>query len=98
MLAHVTETGARLGAGLRAIAERTGSVRAVRGQGFMWGVDTFDQAGNVVARALELGLLVVTAGDHTVRLLPPLVMTDADLERGLGLLEQAIMNDGGSAK
>ena len=58
-------------------ARRTGRVRAVRGVGYMWGLDTLEKAGDVVGRALELGLLVITAGDHTLRLLPPLVMTDS---------------------
>jgi acetylornithine/N-succinyldiaminopimelate aminotransferase len=98
LLAHVRDAGAKLGAGLHAIAARTGRVRAVRGMGFMWGLDTMAPAGEVVARALELGLLIVTAGDHTVRLLPPLVMSDADVARGLELLERAIIATHGEAK
>ncbi len=90
MLAHVTETGAWLGSALHAMAERSLKVRAVRGLGYMWGIDVTDAAKDVVARALDLGLLICSAGEHTVRLLPPLVATRADLERGIRLLEQAI--------
>ncbi|MDQ8153962.1 MAG: acetylornithine/succinylornithine family transaminase [Gemmatimonadota bacterium] len=90
MLRHVTEQGAWMGAALRAMAERSLKIRAVRGVGYIWGIDVTDAAKDVVARALELGLLVCSAGEHTVRLLPPLVMGRADLERGLRLLEQAI--------
>jgi predicted acetylornithine/succinylornithine family transaminase len=90
MLAHVRENGAWLGEALADLARRTGRVRAVRGVGYMWGLDTLEKAGDVVTRALELGLLLVTAGEHTIRLLPPLVMTRTDLARGLGLLEAAI--------
>ena len=49
-----------------------------------------EPASAVVARALERGLLVCTAGDYTVRLLPPLVATRDDLARGLSLLEGAL--------
>ena len=90
MLAHVRETGEWLGGELSAIAERTGSVRAVRGRGFMWGLDTTVRAGTVVSAALERGLLLCTAGDHTVRLLPPLVATREELARGLAILEEAL--------
>jgi acetylornithine/succinyldiaminopimelate/putrescine aminotransferase len=90
MLQHVTAQGAWLGTALRAMAERSAKIRAVRGVGYIWGIDVTDAAKDVVARALDLGLLVCSAGEHTVRLLPPLVMGRADLERGLRLLEQAI--------
>ncbi len=90
MLQHVATQGAWLGDALRSMAQRSPKIRAVRGVGFIWGVDVTDPAKDVVARALDLGLLVCSAGEHTVRLLPPLVMTRTDLERGVQLLEQAI--------
>ncbi|MFA6165219.1 MAG: acetylornithine/succinylornithine family transaminase [Gemmatimonadaceae bacterium] len=90
MLRHVSENGEWLGSALRALAERSMKIRAVRGIGYMWGIDVTDAAKDVVARALDLGLLVCSAGEHTIRLLPPLVMQRADLERGVRLLEQAI--------
>ncbi len=90
LLAHVRETGEWLGEQLRVMGERTGKVRAVRGRGFMWGVDVHEPASAVVSRAFESGLLLVTAGEHTLRLLPPLVMTREQLAAGLKLLEKAI--------
>lgn len=90
LLRHVRENGEWLGSALRALAERSMKVRAVRGIGYMWGIDVTDAAKDVVARALDLGLLTCSAGEHTVRLLPPLVMQRAELERGVRLLEQAI--------
>ncbi len=90
MLAHVTREGAWLGEQLQAIKSRSPKVRAVRGRGFMWGLDVTDPARDVVARAMEAGLILVSAGDHTIRLLPPLVMSRADLAVGLEMLEAAI--------
>lgn len=90
MLRHVTENGAWLDRTLRAMAERSLKVRAVRGLGYMWGIDVTDAAKDVIGRAMEAGLLICSAGEHTLRLLPPLVATRADLERGMQLLEQAI--------
>jgi 4-aminobutyrate aminotransferase-like enzyme len=44
----------------------------------------------VVARALEAGLLVLTAGDRVIRLLPPLVISAEELAEGLELLHEVI--------
>jgi acetylornithine/N-succinyldiaminopimelate aminotransferase len=90
LLRHVAETGAWIGSELRAMAERTRAIRDVRGMGFMWGIDVHEGAGAIVARAFEKGLLLVTAGDHTLRLLPPLVMTREQLAEGLAIMESAI--------
>jgi acetylornithine/N-succinyldiaminopimelate aminotransferase len=90
LLRHVRENGAWLGDTLRTIARRSGKVRAVRGLGYMWGLDVVDRAADVVERGWAEGILMVTAGDHTVRLLPPLVMTQQDLENGAARLERAL--------
>lgn len=90
LLAHVTETGEWLGEQLAALATRSRRVRAVRGIGFMWGIDVMHPASETVARALEAGLLICSAGDFTVRLLPPLVATRTELAEGLAILEAAL--------
>ena len=89
-LTGVRERGQWLGQQLRAIATRTGRVRAVRGMGYIWGIDVTMPASEIVSAALEEGLLVCTAGEHTVRLLPPLVTTREELTQGLGILERIL--------
>ncbi len=90
LLDSVRANGIWLGEQLDQLAARTGRVRAVRGKGYIWGVDVMDQAALVVGRAFDLGLLICTAGEHTLRLLPPLIATRDDLSRGLAMLEEAI--------
>jgi acetylornithine/N-succinyldiaminopimelate aminotransferase len=90
LLSAVRENGKWLGETLSELAEKSNRIRAVRGAGLMWGIDVVEPAAEVVKRALSLGLLTLTAGDHTVRLLPPLVMSRADLSRGVQLLKSAI--------
>ncbi len=90
VLSHVTREGAWLGEALHALKDRHGKIRAVRGMGFMWGIDVSEPAGDIVARARSLGLLMVTAGEHTLRLLPPLIATREELARGVDLLESAL--------
>ena len=89
-LAHVRHVGEVMHAGLVALGERTGRVRAVRGAGLMWGVDTHEPAAGIVERARHAGLLVLTAGEHTLRLLPPLVISAADVTRGIAVLEDVV--------
>jgi acetylornithine/N-succinyldiaminopimelate aminotransferase len=90
LLAAVRENGAWLGEQLQTIARRSGRVRAIRGVGYMWGIDVVQPAADVVRRGWEEGLLTLTAGDHTVRILPPLIADRDDLVRGLSILERII--------
>ncbi|HTE45907.1 MAG TPA: acetylornithine transaminase [Gemmatimonadaceae bacterium] len=90
MLKHVTENGEWFGKQLSEIAHRTGRIRAVRGLGYMWGFDVMGTAATVVSEAFKAGLLTCTAGEYTVRLLPPLVATRDELARGLGILEEIL--------
>ena len=90
LLSAVRTNGEWLGEQLAGIARKSAKVRAVRGMGYMWGVDVVDPASAVVERGWNEGLLVITAGDHTLRLLPPLISTRADLERGVSILSRII--------
>jgi acetylornithine/succinyldiaminopimelate/putrescine aminotransferase len=90
LLASVRENGVWIGRQLEEIARRTGRVRAVRGVGYMWGIDIMGTASHVVDAAREAGLLTCTAGECTVRLLPPLVTTRDELALGLDVLEQVL--------
>ena len=90
LLTHVRETGAWFGRELNEIAHRTSRIRQVRGAGFMWGIDVMGTAAHVVSEAMAHGLLVLTAGEYTVRILPPLVATKEELARGLHILEEVL--------
>ena len=90
LLQHVRETGAWFGKQLNEIAHRTSRIRQVRGAGLMWGIDVMGTAAHVVSEALGRGLLVCSAGDYTVRMLPPLVSTQDELARGLHILEEVL--------
>lgn len=90
LLAYVRDTGTWLHEQLLALAARTARIRAVRGIGFLWGIDVAEPAADVIARARDAGLLLVSAGEYTVRLLPPLIATREELGAGLQRLEVAL--------
>jgi acetylornithine/N-succinyldiaminopimelate aminotransferase len=65
-------------------------VKLVRGKGLMIGIAVTCKPADVLAACLASGLLVLTAGDDTVRLLPPLVITDEEIDAGLAILRAAL--------
>ena len=87
MLADVT----RKGAALRETVLSWGSprIRDARGLGLMIGLGVEGMSNRALAQELiEDGLLVLTAGTDTLRLLPPLTITDEELEKGLAILKK----------
>lgn len=90
LLESVARNGEWMGEQLSVLARKSERVRAVRGLGYMWGVDVVDSAASIVSRGWDAGLLVITAGDHTLRILPPLIASREQLDRGLGMLSEII--------
>ena len=78
LLDRATRVGEAIRAGFRdALAGVTGVVD-IRGMGLMIGIELDRPCGDLVKRALEAGLLINVTADRVIRLLPPLVFTDAD--------------------
>ena len=94
LLEHVQRAGATLEDGLRALAERLPQITDVRGAGLMWGLEIDGNALAAVDAARVLGLLVNRTSDTVLRLLPPYVVSDGELARGLELLEASLVRAG----
>ncbi|MDX6670196.1 MAG: acetylornithine/N-succinyldiaminopimelate aminotransferase [Solirubrobacteraceae bacterium] len=86
LLARVLELGDRLAAGL---AELPGA-GDVHGRGLMLGVEVEDAPGLVRRALLEERLVLNATGPTTVRLLPPLIVTEAQVDDALARLGRAI--------
>lgn len=89
-LERVRERGAYLLSGLESLADRSPRVRSLRGLGLMRGVVLEGPAAPVVTAAREGGLLVVSAGPDVVRIVPPLTITESEIDEGLHILERAL--------
>ncbi|KAK9843515.1 hypothetical protein WJX81_006850 [Elliptochloris bilobata] len=90
-LEGVVARGERLREGLRAALAGNPRVKEVRGLGLICGVQLDVPAGGVCERARDAGLIVITAGKgDVVRLVPPLVVTDADVDQAVKILCEAI--------
>jgi len=91
LLAQIGRVGRHFEQRLRAIAaSRPSLVKEVRGRGLMWGLELTKDAGPVVPAALERGVVVNRTAGTVVRLLPPLVITEAEVDDGLGRLDAAL--------
>jgi 4-aminobutyrate aminotransferase / (S)-3-amino-2-methylpropionate transaminase / 5-aminovalerate transaminase len=103
------EIGERLRAALEDIAARVDSVGEVRGLGPMVALELVQSretkepaaalASATTAAARELGLVLLSCGlyGNVIRILVPLVISDEDLDRGLELLEEALVGAGSRA-
>jgi len=94
---HVREVGGHFGEGLRALAARHPVVREVRGAGLMWGLDLAVDATPYVEAALSRGLLVNRTATTVVRMLPPFVISRAELDDALTVLDGAFTDVAGEA-
>jgi len=89
-LAAVQAKGELLGRLLAALVARRSRVREVRGRGLMWGIELAEPAGPFVGAARDRHLLVVSAGPNVLRLVPPLIISEAELERGVAILDEVL--------
>jgi predicted acetylornithine/succinylornithine family transaminase len=90
LMAHVARMGDHAHAQLRALAARHPSVRDVRGAGLMWGLELDRPALPVVEAALQRGLLINRTADTVIRLLPPFIITAAEFDEAVDLLDGAL--------
>jgi predicted acetylornithine/succinylornithine family transaminase len=81
MLKHVNEAGAYLGEKLEALqAEFPALLSDVRGRGLIWGVDLKGDTSKAVNKGYEHGLILVSAGENTIRFVPPLIVGQKEID------------------
>ena len=97
LMEHVARVGRHVEQRLKAMAGRVPIVKDVRGCGLIWGIELTRDAAGVVPAALERRVIVNRTAENVVRLLPPLVITEAEIDEGLDRLEAALVAVGASA-
>ncbi len=100
---RATEIGQEIRRRFEALAQRCSAVGEVRGLGAMMAMELVEAgdgstpagplASEVAQACLEEGVLVITAGPagNVLRILSPLVITDEELDRGLGVMEDTVL-------
>ncbi len=94
-LAKVEKKAGRLRRGLNRLARQHAAITQVRSLGLMVGVELSGQASDVVRGLRERGVLATRAGDHVLRLLPPLVVKPKDIREFLDVLEAVLATGAG---
>ncbi len=79
---------------LRGLGPRVPAIKGVRGMGLLIGIDLDRPAAPVVTACREEGLLVLTAGDTVLRLTPPLVVGQTDVDRAVEVLHTVLTRRG----
>jgi acetylornithine/N-succinyldiaminopimelate aminotransferase len=87
LLVNVRSRGAELREGLEALAKEFDFIREVRGEGLMIGVELSIEGNPFVIEAARRGVLINCTHDFTLRLLPPFIVSRAQIREFLGLFE-----------
>ena len=93
-LERVSRMGLLLKQKLAGLADAHVAVEGVRGEGLLLGLKCRAANTDVVAAARDEGLLLAPAGENVVRLLPPLVVGEAEIEEGVARLDRALSRVG----
>lgn len=90
-LAGVRETGEYFRAQLRELGEKhPGMIKEVRGMGLMIGCELAGSSKAAAAELLKQGVLINSIGEHVLRLVPPLVISKAEIDEFIPQLEAAL--------
>ena len=90
IVSHVREIGGYLAGKLDELVSEYDTVLERRGVGLIQGIKSEKPAGEVISRALEDGLIVISARDNVIRLVPPLIIERKHVDEMLEKLKRAI--------
>jgi acetylornithine/N-succinyldiaminopimelate aminotransferase len=94
LLENVRRVGAYLNQQLKAIAGDFGNVREVRGRGFMQALDLTVPARPIVEAAQNAGVLFNTTQDTALRFLPPYLLKEEHVDKGMKVLRRLLKKTG----
>jgi len=91
LAAHSARVGRYLLEQLRALQTRQPAIAQVRGLGLMVAFDlTTDRAAEVVRGALQRGLILNNTGPRTIRMVPPLILTEAEVDEAVAIIAETL--------
>jgi acetylornithine/succinyldiaminopimelate/putrescine aminotransferase len=84
------QENARKGNRIMEALRSTPKGQEVRGRGLMIGFDIENNAWPVLEAGIEKGLLMLSAGANTLRLLPPYIISDSEIDQGLAIIAELL--------
>lgn len=91
ILEHVNEVGYYLWDKLEELRSKYDCIVDHRGVGLIQGLEFKEDSKTIVAKALEKGLVLISAGNNTIRFVPPLVIKRADVDEMIGIIEAILV-------
>ena len=88
--AHVEQMGDYLAGCLQKRVEEKEIAVESRGMGLMRGLELSEPAGPYITKALEKGVIFMSAGVNVIRFIPPLVIGKEDIDEMIGVLEEIL--------
>jgi len=90
LIPHALALGQAIRDGLRAMLHGVAGITEIRGDGLMIGIELDRDCGALVQLALDAGLLINVTADRVVRLLPPLIFSEAEASELVTTLSRLI--------
>lgn len=87
---HVKEIGAYLKKQLEELAKKHDCILACKGKGLMQGIQLSISPAEVTKKALEKGLLLISAGSDVIRFVPPLIITEKEVDELIRILDEIL--------
>jgi acetylornithine/N-succinyldiaminopimelate aminotransferase len=87
LLRNVNEQSARIRKSFKRFVSQFSFINEVRGRGLLLGMACSIPAAPIVAKCMEKGLLVLSAGPNVIRLLPPLNISTDEVDEAMGIME-----------
>lgn len=91
-LADVTQKGELIHSLLEEALKEQPIFKKLKGRGLMVGIELNEEAGPFLAQAREQNLLILTAGTHVIRLLPPLTATEDEIQTAVNVITNILTN------
>ncbi|MCI5585793.1 MAG: aspartate aminotransferase family protein [Lachnospiraceae bacterium] len=91
IIEHVAAVGTYLEERLDQLAEKYDCIEERRGRGLMQGLVLDRPVASIITKALDNGLIIINAGEKILRFLPPLVITEKDVDDMIAILETCLV-------
>lgn len=92
LLEHCRKAGIYIRNKLDELKKKCHSIKEVRGLGLMLGIELTIPAGDIVNSCRENGLLLVSAGPSVIRFVPPLIITEKEIDKAIDILYSVLTN------
>ena len=90
ILEHCREVGDYFLSQLKKLQQKHDIIRDVRGKGLMIAAELNIEAGDIINQCIKRGLLIISAGSKTLRFVPPLIITNQDVDFAINVLDEVM--------